>query len=70
MALPALRPVPQAPPRAVVYTRQSTHREESVSLELQETAGRDYCARHGYGVAQAAVIAAAACRCMSGFRRP
>ncbi|WP_114587782.1 recombinase family protein [Microbacterium arborescens] len=36
--------------RAVLYLRQSTYREESISLELQETAGRDYCARQGYDV--------------------
>ncbi len=37
-------------PRAVLYLRQSTYREESISLELQETAGRDYCERQGYDV--------------------
>jgi len=42
--------VPDSPPRAVLYLRQSTYREESISLELQETAGRDHCARHGYVV--------------------
>jgi site-specific DNA recombinase len=36
--------------RAILYLRQSTHREESISLELQESAGRDYCARQGYAV--------------------
>ncbi|SDG23405.1 recombinase family protein [Microbacterium sp. 77mftsu3.1] len=36
--------------RAVLYLRQSTYREESISLELQEAAGRDYCARQGYDV--------------------
>jgi site-specific DNA recombinase len=36
--------------RAVLYLRQSTYREESISLELQEAAGRDYCARMGYDV--------------------
>lgn len=36
--------------RAVLYLRQSTFREESISLELQEVAGRDYCAKHGYDV--------------------
>lgn len=36
--------------RAVLYLRQSTFREESISLELQETAGRAYCARMGYDV--------------------
>lgn len=50
MSRPNLRAVPDSPPRAVLYLRQSTHREESISLELQETAGRDYCARMGYVV--------------------
>ncbi|MFJ2297359.1 recombinase family protein [Oerskovia paurometabola] len=45
-----LRLVPNAAPRAVLYLRQSTHREESISLELQETAGREYCTRRGYDV--------------------
>lgn len=36
--------------RAVLYLRQSVHREESISLELQEVAGREYCQRHGYDV--------------------
>lgn len=36
--------------RAVLYLRQSTYREESISLELQEQAGRDYCKRMGYDV--------------------
>lgn len=45
-----LRPVPETPPRAILYLRQSTYREESISLELQETAGRDYAARMGYVV--------------------
>ena len=45
-----LRPVPDTPPRAVLYLRQSTYREESISLELQETAGRDHAARQGYVV--------------------
>lgn len=36
--------------RAVIYKRQSTAREESISLELQETACRDYASRHGYDV--------------------
>lgn len=36
--------------RAVIYMRQSTAREESISLELQETACRDYAGRHGYDV--------------------
>lgn len=44
--------VPDTPPRAVLYLRQSTHREESISLELQETAGRDYATRMGYVVTE------------------
>lgn len=36
--------------RAVLYLRQSTHKEESLSLEMQETAGREYCRQHGYAV--------------------
>jgi DNA invertase Pin-like site-specific DNA recombinase len=39
-----------APPRAVLYLRQSVAREESISLELQEAACREHCARHGYQV--------------------
>jgi site-specific DNA recombinase len=45
-----LRALTGTPPRAVVYLRQSTYREESISLELQEIACRDYCDRHGYEV--------------------
>jgi len=45
-----LTSVPAIAPRAVLYLRQSTHREESISLELQESAGRDYCDRMGYQV--------------------
>lgn len=36
--------------RAVLYLRQSVAREESISLELQETACREHCRRHGYDV--------------------
>lgn len=36
--------------RAVIYLRQSTYREESISLELQEAACRGYCERMGYDV--------------------
>lgn len=50
MNRPRLAAVPDQPPRAILYLRQSTHRDDSVSLELQETAGRDYCARAGYHV--------------------
>ncbi|MDQ1205079.1 recombinase family protein [Microbacterium sp. SORGH_AS_0862] len=37
-------------PRAILYLRQSTYREESISLLLQETACRQYCDRQGYAV--------------------
>lgn len=36
--------------KAVLYLRQSVSREESISLELQETAGRQYAQQHGYDV--------------------
>lgn len=36
--------------RAVLYLRQSTYREESISLEIQEVAGREYCRQRGYTV--------------------
>ncbi|ASN39026.1 hypothetical protein CGQ24_08350 [Arthrobacter sp. 7749] len=41
---------PGQPLRAVLYLRQSVSREESISLELQETAGRAYAQQQGYGV--------------------
>lgn len=47
-----LRAVTDTPPRAVIYVRQSTHKEESISLELQETACREYCIRMGYVVVE------------------
>lgn len=50
MAPRRLQPVPDTPPRAVLYLRQSVSRDDSISLELQETAGRDYCRRQGYQV--------------------
>jgi Site-specific recombinases, DNA invertase Pin homologs len=37
-------------PKAVLYLRQSVAREESISLELQETAGRAYAKQQGYQV--------------------
>jgi DNA invertase Pin-like site-specific DNA recombinase len=43
--------VPETPYRAVIYCRQSLKKEESISLPLQETVNRDYCARQGYTVA-------------------
>lgn len=45
-----LRPVADAPLRAIIYLRQSTYREESISLDLQERACRDYAERNGYDV--------------------
>ena len=45
-----LRAVPDTPLRAIIYLRQSTYKEESISLEMQEIACRDYCARNGYDV--------------------
>lgn len=45
----ALRAV-NAAPRAVLYLRQSTYREESISLELQEHEGRVYCKARGYKI--------------------
>ncbi|WP_159622717.1 recombinase family protein [Ruania rhizosphaerae] len=45
-----LQPAPERPLRAVLYLRQSTHREESISLEVQEASGRDHAERHGYQV--------------------
>lgn len=46
-----LAPVPETPPRAVPYLRQSIAREESISLALQERACRDHCLARGYEVA-------------------
>ncbi|MDQ7877315.1 recombinase family protein [Microbacterium sp. QXD-8] len=48
MPKPALRPTTRL--RAVLYLRQSTFREESISLELQEHAGREHCNQQGYDV--------------------
>lgn len=45
-----LRPLSDAAPRAIIYLRQSVHRDDSISLELQEIACRDYCDRMGYEV--------------------
>lgn len=41
---------PKIKPRAVLYLRQSVAREESISLELQEDAGRRYAVQQGYDV--------------------
>jgi site-specific DNA recombinase len=46
-----MKPAPRpATTRAILYLRQSVAREDSISLELQEVAGRDYCERRGYTV--------------------
>lgn len=45
-----LKLLTDTPPRAILYLRQSVAKEESISLTLQETAARDYCARMGYTV--------------------
>lgn len=42
--------LPSHPPRAIIYLRQSVYREDSVSLEIQESINRDYCNRRGYQV--------------------
>ena len=47
-----LHAVPETAPRAVLYLRQSVAREESISLELQEIAGRRYCEQRGYEVVE------------------
>ena len=47
-----LAAVPATAPRALLYLRQSVSREESISLELQEIAGREYCTRRGYVVTE------------------
>ncbi|WP_434315883.1 recombinase family protein [Leifsonia sp. P73] len=44
------QPIADAPPRAVLYLRQSIAKEESISLEIQESAGREYCRSRGYAV--------------------
>jgi site-specific DNA recombinase len=43
-------PPKTAPARAVLYLRQSVSREDSISLELQESASRAYCKERGYTV--------------------
>lgn len=45
-----LRPVPETPPRAVLYLRQSVSHDDSISLELQEASCRQYCIQQGYQV--------------------
>lgn len=41
---------PAPPLRAVLYLRQSVEKEESISLENQEHAAREYCRQRGYAV--------------------
>lgn len=36
--------------QAIIYARQSISREESISLELQESACRQYAEQHGYEI--------------------
>lgn len=48
-----LRTVTDTPPRAVIYLRQSIAKDDSISIEMQETACRDYCERMGYVVVDA-----------------
>jgi DNA invertase Pin-like site-specific DNA recombinase len=45
-----LRPVTETAPRAVIYLRQSVAKDDSISIEMQEVACRDYCDRMGYDV--------------------
>jgi DNA invertase Pin-like site-specific DNA recombinase len=48
---PRLASVPDTPPRAVLYLRQSVDGgDDSISIELQETACREHCQRLGYEV--------------------
>lgn len=50
MTRPALRPVPQATPRALGLVRVSKEREGMVSPEIQRTAITDYAAARGYQI--------------------
>jgi DNA invertase Pin-like site-specific DNA recombinase len=43
------------PLRAVIYVRQSAAKEETISLEEQEHACREYCATKGYRVVDVAI---------------
>lgn len=49
---PKLGLVPDAPLRAIIYLRQSIAKDDSISLEMQEIACRDYCDRMGYVVVE------------------
>lgn len=48
--MPNLRPVTATQPRAIIYLRQSVAKDDSISIEMQEIACRDYCDRMGYAV--------------------
>lgn len=53
--MPSLRPVPDAPPRAIAYVRVSDEGgrgEDLISPEIQMTAIRDHCARNGYEIVE------------------
>lgn len=65
MTQPATR---TATDRAVIYVRQSIAREESISLELQEAACREYARARGYTVVE--VIADAGISGLKWERRP
>lgn len=47
-----LSPVRSSPERAVIYCRQSISKEDSISIELQESACRDYAVQRGYVVTE------------------
>ncbi|MGW9345838.1 recombinase family protein [Streptomyces albidoflavus] len=47
---PKLRALAQAHQRAIIYLRQSVAKDDSISIEMQEIACRDYCDRMGYVV--------------------
>ena len=48
--MPTPAPVVHLARRAVIYTRQSAYREESISLASQEHIARTYCEQRGYTV--------------------
>lgn len=48
--MPRLRPVPDAPRRAVKIVRVSKERDDMIAPELQDAACDDYCARAGYEI--------------------
>lgn len=46
----AIQPAHDLPPRAIAYLRQSVARDESISIELQEIACREYATARGYEI--------------------